>query len=137
MDQNQRSVSILIGSSAALQSEMVDIFSANSPVMSRLGEDVKIEISALPTDHDVDRFVERVLRFVRKEDFDVATAIAASKLNSETVHPNYYPFSNEALEAVKAKLSSLTPRAITMQLTRALGRAHRKGSAVITADCVS
>ena len=137
VDQNQRSVSILIGSSAAIEGEMVDIFSANSPVMSRLGDDVKIEISALQTDQDVDRFVERVLKFLRKNEFDVAAAIAAANLNSETVQPQFYPFSNEALAAVKAKLTSLTPRAITMQLTRALGRAHRKGSAVITADCVS
>lgn len=136
VDQNQRFVSVLIGSSAAIEGEMVDIFNAHSPVMSRLGDDVKIEISALPTDHDVDRFVERVLRFVRKDDFDVVDAIAAVNLNSETVQPNFYPFSNEALEAVKAKLHSLTPRAITMQLTRALGRAHRKDLSVITADCV-
>ena len=137
VDQNQRSVSILIGSSAALEGEMVDIFSANSPVMSRLGEDVKIEISALPTDHDVDIFVERVLHFVRSDDFDIAAAIAKTDNITETFLPNLYPFSNEALEAVKAKLTSLTPRAITMQLTRALGRAHRKGLSVITADCVS
>ncbi len=137
VDQNQRSVSILIGSSAQLETEMVDIFSANSPVMSRLGEDVKIEISALPTDQDVNRFVERVLDFLRDKDFDVTGAIAAAKPLGETVQPNLYPFSDEALEAVKAKLSALTPRAITMQLTRALGRAHRKGLSVITADCVS
>ena len=136
VDQNQRSVSILIGSSAALEAEMVDIFTANSPVMSRLGDDVKIEISALSTDNDVDRFVERVLQFVRKPKFDIVAAIAAANLNDEAVHPSFYPFSNEALEAVKAKLNSLTPRAITMQLTRALGRAHRKGLPIITADCV-
>lgn len=136
VDQNQRSVSILIGSSAALEAEMVDIFTSNSPVMSRLGDDVKIEISALSTDQDVDRFVERVLQFVRKTDFDIAASIASLNLNGETVQPNFYPFSNEALEAVKAKLTSLTPRAIAMQMTRALGRAHRKDLCVITADCV-
>ena len=76
------------------------------------------------------------MQFVRKPDFDIVAAIAALNLNDETVHPNFYPFSNEALEAVKAKLKSLTPRAITMQLTRALGRAHRKDQPIITADCV-
>ena len=137
VDQNQRSVSILIGSSAQLETDMVDIFSVNSPVMSRLGDDVKIEISALPTDQDVNRFVERVVDFLRDGDVDVSAAIVAAKPLGETVQPNMYPFSNEALEAVKAKLSALTPRAITMQLTRALGRAHRRGLPVITADCVS
>ena len=71
VDQNQRHVSILIGSSAALEMEMVDIFSTNSPVMSRLGDEVKIEISVLPTDQSVDRFVENVVGFLRKEDLDV------------------------------------------------------------------
>ena len=136
VDQNQRSVSILIGSSAALETEMVDIFSANSPVMSRLGEDVKIEISALPTENDVDRFVEQVLQFVRKDDFDIAAVIKAVKID-ETIQEKFYPFSDEALGAIKAKLNSLTPRSITMQLTRALGRAHRKELPVITTDCIS
>ena len=136
VDQNQRHVSILIGSSASLETEMVDIFSANSPVMSRLGDEVKIEISAL-TGQDVDRFVERVLSYLRKEEFDVAAAIQATDDAAvETLQKKFYPFTNEAIEAVKAKLGTLTPRAITMQLTRALGRAHRRNLDMITTKCV-
>ena len=136
VDQNQRFVSILIGSSAQLEIDMVDIFSANSPVMSRLGDDVKIEISALPTDREVNRFVERVVDFLRDQDFDASAAVEAADSHNEPVRPELFPFSNAALEAVKAKLTALTPRAISMQLTRALGRAHRKGLPIVTADCV-
>ena len=138
VDPNQRHVSILVGTSASLQAEMVDIFSANSPVMSRLGDDVKIEISALSTEEDVDRFIEKVLIFLRKDGFDVDTAVrAASNPSSETLERRFYPFTKEAIDAIKAKLSSLTPRNITMQMTRALGRAHRRDLDMITAECVA
>ena len=137
VDPNQRQVSVLIGASAALQSEMVEIFSGTSPVMSRLGDDVKIEISALH-DQDVDQFVERVLRFLRKKDFDVDGAIqTARNSTNETVGGRFYPFTEEAVDAMKAKLGTLTPRAITMQLTRALGRAYRRQLSVITMECVT
>lgn len=135
-DQNQRYVSILIGSSAQLEVDQVDIFSAESPVMSRLGEDVKIEVSPLATDEDVDRFVEGVLRYLRAEDFDVGAAIDAVQID-ETLDPRFFPFSVESIDAIRAKLSALTPRNITMQLTRALGRAHRQDLPAITTACVT
>lgn len=135
-DQNQRYVSILIGSSAQLEVDMVDIFAMNSPVMSRLGEDVKIEVSALASEGDVDRFIEQVLCYLRIEGFDVGSATDAAQ-TSETLDPAYFPFTVEAIDAIKAKLSSLTPRDITMQLTRALGRAHRQDLPAITTACVT
>lgn len=137
VDPNQRHVSILIGASAALQTEMVEIFSGASPVMSRLGEDVKIEISALQ-DQDVDQFVEKVLLFLREKDFDIESVTEQlNKSTAETLDPRFYPFTNEAVDAVKAKLSTLTPRAVTMQLTRALGRGYRRKLDAITTECVS
>lgn len=136
VDQNQRHVSILIGSSAHLEADMVDIFTANSSVMSRLGEDVKIEVSALATDADVDTFVEQVIRYLREEGFDVQAAVAGAK-STETLDPRFFPFTIECMNAIKAKLSSLTPRDITMQLTRALGRAHRQNLPAITTSCVT
>lgn len=136
VDQNQRDVSILIGSSAQLEVDMVDIFSANSPVMSRLGDDVKIEVSALATDGDVDRFIEDVLKYIRIEDFDVAGAVEKTE-TSETLDARFFPFSIEAIDAIRAKLSALTPRNISMQLTRSLGRAHRKDLPAITAECIT
>ena len=136
VDQNQRDVSILIGSSAHLEVDMVDIFTASSSVMSRLGEDVKIEVSALATDEDVDRFIEQVLDYLRMDNFDVEAAVGAAQ-TTETLNSRFYPFTVESIDAIRAKLSSLTPRDITMHLTRALGRAHRHHLPAITTACVT
>ena len=137
VDPNQRHVSVLIGASAALQTEMVEIFSQGSPVMSRLGDDVAIEVAPLQ-DREVDQFVEKLLYFVRKRDFDVPNAMKKTgKSTEETLDARFYPFTREAIEAINASVGTLTPRAITMQLTRALGRAYRQELDVITKECVS
>lgn len=137
VDPTQTSVCILIGSSAALGSEMVDVFSGNSPVTSRLGPDAMIEIPSLPGDA-VHKFIEGVLEYVRDSSIDAAAAITKhSGETQETLHKKYFPFTDEAVEAVKSHTKFLTPREITMQMTRALGRAHRKGQRFISSDCVS
>jgi hypothetical protein len=136
VDPNQTSVSILIGASAAVESEMVDIFSGNSPVTSRLGEDAMIDIPALH-DPDVNSFVERVTAYLRAPAFDLDGAVTAGQAGTtEKVTKETFPFSAEAVEALKTKTQLLTPRAITLQMTRALGRAHRMQKAVITSDCI-
>ena len=137
VDPNQTSVSILIGASAALESEMVDVFSGQSPVISRLGADGRIEIPAIP-DPDVDRFISGVIAYLRDPGFDLAGAVAsAKKATGETVKDEFFPLTVEAVEAVKSRLQILTPREITMQMTRALGRAHRKSLGVIASDCIA
>ncbi len=137
VDPSQRHVSVLIGASAALQTEMVEIFSVGSPVMSRLGEDVNIEVAPLQA-QDVAQFVEKLLDFVRKREFDVAAAMKAVNTSTqETLQAKFYPFTKEAVDAMSSNLVALTPRAITMQLTRALGRAYRREQGVITTECVS
>lgn len=136
VDPNQTSVCVLIGASAALESEMVDIFSGASPVTSRLGNDAMIDIPALH-DPDVDSFIERITKFVRKPDFDVdAAVVAAQQTTKETVSKEHFPFTREAIDALKSKTQLLTPREITLQMTRALGRAHRQQRSVITSDSV-
>lgn len=136
VDPNQTSICILIGASAALESEMVDIFSGASPVTSRLGKDAMIDIPTLH-DPDVDRFIERITAYVRKPDFDVDAAVAvAQKETKEKVQKEFYPFTREAIDALKSKTQLLTPREITLQMTRALGRAHRQARPVITSDSV-
>jgi Cdc6-like AAA superfamily ATPase len=136
VDPSQRWVSILIGASAAVESEMVDVFAGASPVASRLGVDAKIEIPALP-DPDVDKFIERIIAYVRDPKFDVKGAIqAASKVVKEDLDARFFPFTAEAVEAIKSRTTLLTPREITMQMTRALGRAYRQSKSVIASDCV-
>ena len=137
VDPNQICVSVLIGTSAALESEMVDVFSEGSPVTSRLGIENKLEIPALAAP-DVDRFIEGVVKYVRAEGFDVESAIASvSDRTDESLVADSFPFTREAVDALKSKIRTLTPREITMQMTRALGRAHRKALPVITVECVA
>jgi len=136
VDPNQTSLCVLIGASAQLQSEMVDVFSGNSPVASRLGPDALIDIPALP-DPDVDKFIEGVLRYVRRPEMDVQELVAGSKGSTgEELKPEFFPFTVEAVEALKSRTKILTPREITMQMTRALGRAHRIGAKLITTESV-
>lgn len=135
VDQNQKSVSILIGSSAELEHDMIELFGSDSPVMSRLGEEVKIMIPALEVP-DIDRFVLTVIAFLKNPEFDLAAAIAkvAGETTEETT-AELYPFTAEAVEALKSRLTKLTPRAITMQMTTAIGRAYRNGFPAITSAC--
>jgi hypothetical protein len=88
-------------------------------------------------DPDVDHFVRGVIQYVRQANFDVEAAMkkhaAATK---ETFEEGFFPFTVNAVEAIKSHTDSLTPRAINMQMTRALGRAHRKNLDFISTQCV-
>jgi hypothetical protein len=136
VDPSQRWVCVLIGASGATENEMVDIFAGASPVASRLGVDAKIEIPALP-EGDVDKFLERVIAYLRDPAFDVGAAIDALRDSPEELKARFFPFTVEAVEAIKSRTRVLTPRELTMQMTRALGRAYRISKKVITSDCVS
>jgi hypothetical protein len=126
VDPNQKDVSILIGASASLENEMVDVFRANGPVTTRLGTDAQIEIPSLD-DPDVDRFVSGVVAYLREPDADIAALCkSAASDTGEKYEEDLFPFSSEALDALKSQLTQvMTPREITMKMTRALGRAFR------------
>ncbi len=138
VDPNQTTVSVLIGASAALESEMVDVFSTNGPVTSRLGSDALIEIPSLD-DPDVDRFISGIIAYVRDSTADISALVsAASEAVGETITENFFPFSEESVDALKSQLTQImTPREITMKMTRALGRAYRANSPAITSAHVS
>jgi len=137
VDPNQTDVSILMGASASVESEMVDVFSTGSPVVSRLGPEAQIEIRALH-DPEVDRFIKGVISFVRDPAADLGALIAeAQKTNSETIEADFFPFVPSAIDTLKSHLTQMmTPREITMKMTRALGRAFRANQFAITSDAV-
>src|SRR5215210_348498 len=138
VDPNQASVSILIGASADFQQEMVEVFSTNGPVTSRLGAEALIEIPSLQ-DPDVSRFIKGVIEFVREPTADVSALVAGAKAEAgqELIDHDFFPFTDNAIEALKSHLMQLmTPREITIKMTRAMGRAYRFNKKVITADCV-
>jgi len=140
VDPSQIWVSVLIGASAQVQEEMVEIFSltANNPVTTRIGADAQIEIMALE-DPDVDRFIKGVIGYVRDPKADIAALMTTASAGcAETMSKDLFPFTEEAIDALKSHLTTLmTPREITMKMTRALGRAHRNGRAVIASDSVA
>ncbi len=133
VDPNQKDVAVLMGASAALESEMVDVFSRSGPVISRLSEESIIEIAALQ-DPDVDSFIRGVIAFIRDETADLDDLMAAAaSTTEETLDPDTFPFTQESLEALKSRLMyQMLPREITMRMTRALGRAFRQNQSVIT-----
>ena len=138
VDPTQISVSVLIGASAAVESEMVDVFSQGGPVRSRIGSDAEIEIPPL-NEPDVDKFILGVIKYLRADETRTSELVsAASATTTETIKLELFPFSEEALDTLKSHLTQImTPREITMKMTRSLGRAYRANKLVITSDCIT
>lgn len=110
---------------------------AKSPVTSRLGAEAQIEIRSL-LDADVGKFIKGVIEFVRDPASDLLGLITnAQAATSEQVGQDFFPFTDDAIEALKSHLMQMmTPREITIKMTRAMGRAFRLDKPVITADCL-
>lgn len=133
VDPNQKSVSILIGSSADQVSQMVDVFAPAGPVMTRLGTDSMIEIQALD-DPGVDVYIAGVIRYLRDSTADLNSLLAdARQATNEQVVESLFPLTEDAVAALKSRLTQvMTPREIGLKMTRALGRAYRSSSPVVT-----
>jgi hypothetical protein len=137
MDPNQRDVAVLLGSSAAQFSDMPDIFGRNGPVVSRLGLQATIEVPHIP-DPDVDGFIRTVIDYVRDKNIPIAPLVAAARSSTtETLDDAFFPFSTEALQAMKSRLSrDMTPREITIGMTQAAGKTYLLGRPCVTSDLV-
>jgi hypothetical protein len=138
VDPNQRQVSILMGASTAVLSDLVEVFSDEGPVVSRLGSESLIEIPPLH-DPDVDRFIKGVIAYVRDPAADTAALVTgAQKVTDEALDPQFFPFTPVAIETLKSKLTQMmTPREITWKMTRALGRAYRAGRPLVTPEAIA
>lgn len=136
-DPNQNYVSILIGLSAQARADMPEVFQGRGAVMSRLLSEGIIEIRALQ-EQDVERFIKEIIQRFRNEESDFALLLSNAKsATDETISEDLFPFSNEAIDAIKVRLSSaMTPREITMTMTRSLGRAFRVNKKAITSDII-
>lgn len=137
VDPNQKDVSVLIGASAAVESELVELFSFESPVVSRLTGDGIMEVNFMHNE-DLDRFIEEIIQYVRDPGADIGALVsAAASATGEAVSDKFFPFTDPAIDALKSGLThAMTPREITMKMTRALGKAYRTDRAAITADIV-
>ncbi len=137
VDPNQRDAAILLGSSAAQFGEMPDIFARHGPVVSRLGAQATIEVPHIP-DPDVDGFIRQIIEYVRDPAIEIARLVSVAQASTgETISPAFFPFSNEALQAMKSRLSrDMTPREITITMTQSAGRAHLQARLCVTSDQV-
>lgn len=137
MDPNQRDVAVLLGCSAALFADMPDIFARNGPIVSRLGMQATIDIPHIP-DPDVDGFIRQVIAYVRSRDANINELISgAGDANGERLDADFFPFTVEALQALKSRLSrDMTPREITIAMTHVAGRAHLMGQRCITSSII-
>lgn len=138
MDPNQRDVAVLLGCSAALFDEMPDIFARGGPVVSRLGSQATVEVPHIP-DQDVDGFIRQVIVFVREPTAKIEKLVAAAKTTTkEQLDQGFFPFTTEAIQAMKSRLSrDMTPREITLLMTQAIGRAHLSSRPCVSSDLVT
>lgn len=135
-DPNQRDVSVLMGCSASILTELPDVFALDGPVMTRIGPDDREEIPPMP-EVEVEDFVEKVLTYLRA-DVDIAALTARGQASTaEQLTPGLFPFTTPAMDAVKAKLArQITPREITIVMTQALGKAYLAGQPAVTSEFV-
>ncbi len=138
VDENQRDVAIMMGCSAVNIRELPEIFAGESgPILSRIGRQNIIEISEI-SPNDVDNFIKKILEYI------VDREIAGQKIEeikkrgiSETLTIEFFPFTNEAIEALKGTLgANMTPREITQRMSDAAGKAFLMKRPVITRDII-
>ena len=114
------------------------------PVRQRLGyPDNYIEISTF-TAEESKAFIADLFRLLRPHGIDLNEKVEKAKsLTSETVSKDFFPFTEEAVDAVINQISGrgqpLCPRTIEMSLTRNIGDAliQDPSARIITADITS
>ena len=135
MDPNQNHVSLLVALSAQNMADLPEIFQERTPVTSRLGKDAIIQINYLD-DVEVEPFIKKIVNYIRDPSAPVEDLITKAKNTTvEKVDIDLFPFTIEAIDALKQSLGrEMTPREITLKMTRAAGKAHNHGKTVISSD---
>ena len=142
MDPNQRDVAVLIGCSADNLTKLPEVFGVTTvdslgPVISRLGRNNLIEISQIDPE-DADAFIKAIIQHFRKKNLNIDERIAELKQKtSETIEPDFFPFTKESIEALKGTLGGImTPREIIQRMTQAAGKAYLMQKSVITKEVI-
>lgn len=139
VEPHQQYVSILIAASADNFGDLPDIFFERGPVGSCFGHGAIKEIPAL-NDPDVEPFMKQIIAHVRDSDADISALAEEAKGAgvSETLVEDLFPFTEEAVQALKGELGhSMTPRDVTLDMTHAAGKAHLLKRYAITSDIIS
>jgi len=112
--------------------------SANVPeLISEAVEDrLKGDISEIPTmtSNDVLPFVTDLVKYIRDPAADIGKLMkAAAEDTDETLDEELYPFTQEAIEAIKVACGDKkTPRAITKAMSKGAGRAIVRNKHVVS-----
>jgi len=135
VDENQKDVAIIIGCSAANFREMPEIFAKEAgPVLSRIGSHNIISISEIAAS-DVDIFITKILEHSVDKGIAKQRTKELQKSLKESLETDTFPFTKEAIEALKGTLrGTMTPREITQRMSDAAGKAFLLKKAVITSD---
>ena len=138
MDPMQTNVSIFYAFSAELAKDIPELM--KGPVIDRVGgleSQAVMEIPALE-DRDVEDFVASILNYLRDPNVDLNEMLKkAQKETNETLTKALYPFTKEALDDMKGKIATLTPRRIMFSLTRAMSRANIQNKNVVSSEFIS
>jgi hypothetical protein len=136
MDPGQTTVSIFMAYTAASFREIPELM--KGPVIDRIGGEKSEAVREIPSldPSDVESFVKAILKYLRSPEVDVRQRISAKGEMNETLTEELYPFTKEALDEIKGRIASLTPRLIMLTLTRAMSRAHLQNKNVVSSDFI-
>ncbi len=137
IDENQRNVSLIIGASAANIRDFPGfIGNENGPIISRIGVHNLIEIPEISA-NDVDLFIKKIISYVVDPEGIQDKVNQYKKDTKEKLTVDYYPFTNEAIEALKGSLRNImTPREITQRLSDAAGKAFLQKKHVVVSEII-
>jgi len=137
VDENQRDVAIIIGLSAANLRDVPDIIGVEAgPILSRIGSQNIIPITEISAS-DVDIFIARILGHCVDQGTATQKTNELQKGLTESLEIETFPFTKEAIEALKGTLrGTMTPREITQRMSDAAGKAFLLKKPVITSDII-
>lgn len=137
VDENQRDVAIVMGCSAVNLRELPDFFgSEQSAVLSRVGTHNLIPITEISSD-DVDNFIKRIIEYIVDKEIAKKKIEEHKTKTKEKLDLEFYPFTKEAVEALKGTLRGImTPREITQRMSDAAGKAFLMKQLIITKSIV-
>ena len=87
---------------------------------------------------EVEPFIKNIIGFLRSDGCALKDKLdKAKETTDEDLIEEIFPFSAEAIEAIKVSVGlEMTPREITLKMTRAAGKAHNYNKIVITSDII-
>lgn len=139
VDDNQKDVAILLSCSAANLRDLPEIFGGGEggPILSRIGTQNLLEIPEISPE-DVDAFINAIIRHTVSKEFAEKRVEELKTQIDEELKVDVYPFTTEAIEALKGTLRGImTPREITQRMTDAAGKAYLMKKRAISSDLIT